>query len=251
MAEVMNRYGRVGEIFSALIEVAPTDEIRDTIVEFAHGVFQDQLEEEATTLEAEVVRALISCLDESDNDRVPTKSIVEKINKNRDERDRIRPQRVGWVLARLGFRKGRMPDANGSRAVIIDYDLISRLAFSYDIEGVEIPNLSVTPIGCSDAQTLRTKGALPCVISDSLTVLTDKGRHKEQASGTIDEEQGSGYDRALSTLRLMKGPMSWDCAVSRVMTLTKDRAAAEAYVKRFRDDGRLGRDPEGYWRLIR
>src|SRR5208283_4237463 len=52
---IMNRYGRVGEIFLSLLEVAPNDMFRDRLIEFQHGVFEDQREDEATSLDAEVV----------------------------------------------------------------------------------------------------------------------------------------------------------------------------------------------------
>jgi hypothetical protein len=171
----MNRYGRVGEIFYSLIDVAPSDEIKQMLRDYAQGVFEDQREEEAASLEAEVVRAVVECLDQAQGNLLPTKLIVTKVNEDREEKDRLRPQRVGWALARLGFKKGRMSDSKGTYAIVVDSDLISRLRTSYDIRISETSSTSLSPQRCSDAQMLRDHPETTTLGSEHSEQLSERG----------------------------------------------------------------------------
>ncbi|MEM3502541.1 MAG: hypothetical protein QXH16_09120 [Candidatus Bathyarchaeia archaeon] len=152
---VMNPHARVGEIFYPLLEVAPSEEILSEISDFAYGVFQEQREEEASSIEAEVVQSIVTNLHQVEGDRLPIKVIVDTVNSERDEKERIRPQRLGWILARLGFKKTRMPDAKGNYAIVVDRDLIERLAENYDVK--RTVTASMSPKSCSDAQLLRSR----------------------------------------------------------------------------------------------
>jgi hypothetical protein len=153
-AEAMNYYGRVREIFDPLLKVAPNKETIGELTDFALEVFQEQREEEAESFDAEVVRAVILCRDQAERGRLPIKNIVAALNEERDEQDKVRPQRVGWTLRRLGFKKARIPDAKGSYSIIIDSDLIERLALTYDIKNIG-PTTPTSPESCSDAKSHR------------------------------------------------------------------------------------------------
>jgi hypothetical protein len=45
--------------------------------------------------------------------------------------------------------------------------------------------------------------------------------------------------------------MSRDYALEQIMKVTKDRPKAEDWFERFRMDGLLALDPDGYWRLTK
>jgi len=132
--EILNRYGRVGEIFHALLTVAPDDQIKVKIAGYAQSLFQDQLEEEATSQEAEAVQAIVTCQDEALDGRLAIKRIVEELNKNRDEKDMMSPEKVGWITKRLGFKKCRMPDQAGNYAILLESSLVESLREDYDIK---------------------------------------------------------------------------------------------------------------------
>lgn len=133
--ELLNRYGRVGEIFYALLEVAPSEETRKTLTQFALGVFEEQTEEEATGIEAEVVKAILASKDKATGDsRLAIETIVEETNFGRAEKEKASPRSIGWITARLGFKKGRMPDAKGSRAIVLDDQLLEQLRIAYDVK---------------------------------------------------------------------------------------------------------------------
>jgi len=134
VAEILNRYGRVGEIFLALLEVAPTEEIRDKLVEFELGVFQEQVEDDALSLEAEVLRAILDCRNLAVGGRLQIKNVVDALNVDRTERNKLDPRRVGRITNRLCFKKARMPDSKGSKAPQLDEELLSRFQQTYDIK---------------------------------------------------------------------------------------------------------------------
>lgn len=136
--EILNRYGRVGEIFYALLEVAPSEETRETLTRFALGVFEDQVEEEATSIEAEVVKAILASKDKATGDsRLAIETVVEEVNFGRGEKEKISSRSIGWITNRLGFKKGRMPDAKGSRAIVLDNPLLEHLRTAYDVKPVD------------------------------------------------------------------------------------------------------------------
>jgi hypothetical protein len=166
---IMNRYGRVGEIFLSLLEVAPTDEVRDRLIESERGVFEDQREDEATSLDAEVVKAILFCRDLAVDKRLAVRNIADAINSDRDQSDRIKPERIGWITNKLGFKKARMPDTKGNRAIRLDNELLQRLIRIYDIND---GHTSLTP---SDSQTVRKADALDKFTSDSSDSLTVTG----------------------------------------------------------------------------
>ena len=166
LTEIMNRYGRVGEIFYALLEIAPSDEIRDTLTEFAFGVYTDQTEEDATSIEAEVVRAILASKDKATPDqRLAIQTIVEEVNFDRSEKEKLAPRSIGWVTTRLGFKKRRMPDKKGSRAILLDSDLLQNLTEAYDIE--QPTQVAVSPLSPPERQTVRKEGLFTFISSDS------------------------------------------------------------------------------------
>jgi hypothetical protein len=177
--EIINRYGRVGEIFYPLLIVAPDEETRDEVAEYARGVYQEQVEEEATGEEAEVVRAILTCKEQAVKGRLPTKLIVDTVNAERTEEDKVSPERVGWVLKRLGFKKARMQDAKGSRGIELDTGLLDHLVKNYDVEVTSPPKGSNTPLYPSDHQTVRDEDASPTLGSDGSDGLTGKGGYKQ------------------------------------------------------------------------
>jgi hypothetical protein len=164
---VMNRYGRVGEIFLSPLAVAPNEEIRNRLADFERGVFEDQVEDEATSLDADVVKAILEKRDLAVDHRLKIRDVTEALNVGRDPGDSVSAERVGWITNRLGFRKVRMPDSKGSRAIRIDSELLQRLSCIYDTE----PH---TPPDPSDRQTARTAGELDKYTSDSSDSLTPK-----------------------------------------------------------------------------
>jgi hypothetical protein len=264
MTAIMNRYGRVGEIFLALLEVAPNEEIRNRLIDFEQGVFEDQKEEEATSLEAEVLRSILNSKELAIDGRLAVKNIVDSINAGRDDKDKLRPERVGWITTRLGFRKGRMPDSKGNRAILFDSELLDRLCQTYDVDSMNAPHKQ------SDRQTDREKAGLDA-FADSSDSLTDREGYGKQpeildptpilpnpelpshvlSNSSNDPAQcqtvSSDIDEAVNKLRGMKSAPTLEHYIDYATTLLKNSEKAESLIQQLRRDGELIEDPSGDW----
>src|SRR2546426_7714431 len=116
--EIINNYGRTGEIFYPLLCVAPSEAVKKTLTSLAIGAFEEQSEDEATSIEAEVIRAILMHKAEAKDNRLGWAVILAEVNMGRDKEDRLKERQLGWVGRRLHLKKGRLSD--GKRAIIID-----------------------------------------------------------------------------------------------------------------------------------
>lgn len=143
LSKIVNPYARVGEIFYGLVTVAPSDSSRNELTQVAMGVFEAQKEEAATGLEAEVVKVVLSAQDKAIDNRLPVETVVNELNLGRAEGDKVRPETIGWILKRLGFTKKRMQNRVGTRAILLDGELLDRLKTTYDVDVTETPNRAI------------------------------------------------------------------------------------------------------------
>jgi len=133
--------GRIIEVFTPLILVAPNQKVKSVLSSLAREIYEDMLEEERTTEQAEVFFALLECLREGEN-AVEISEIVEKYNENRLKNEQISNSYCGRILGTLGFKKKRMPKT-GRTAVILDAALIERLRYRYGVaEQKTLPTVS-------------------------------------------------------------------------------------------------------------
>jgi hypothetical protein len=126
-----NQYWRVGEIFYPLLTVAPNEEVAGKIAEFAKGIYSEDIEEEASSFDADVVKAVIQAQPLAISGKLRISSIVNAFNDGREDDDKINGRRLGWALKRLGFKKTRLGDAN-NRAIQIDKPLLEHLQRTYN-----------------------------------------------------------------------------------------------------------------------
>ena len=206
LSQIMNPLARVGELFYAPVQVTPSPDINTTITELALGVYSDQVEETATTVEAEVVRAIsllkqqaakerqVSIADSAVSDnRLSIQDISQEVNLGRDEKEKLTPRRIGWVTSRLGFKKARMPDAKGTRAIQLDVQLLKDLANNYDVHERLEP--ADTPQETSERQNVRSDELYP--FNPGRQVTSDVSSHAEISSSTLSERRVS---RSISDL---------------------------------------------------
>jgi hypothetical protein len=126
---------RVAELFEPLLAVAP-DEARENLIEIGREIEEEQIEEDASSIEADVLDGLFRQYVE-DRDRSLGREplsdgwplligeVSAKINEERSEKDRLSNERIGRVLTRLGFKKARLAGGPRQRG----YQWNSRLAF--------------------------------------------------------------------------------------------------------------------------
>lgn len=130
--------GRLIEIFTPLILVAPTPAVEQRLARLARDIYQAQVEEEQTTMEAQVFISLLEAA-KPGIPTVPISDIADKYNEGKPKGEQTSSQAIGYILKRLGFRK-RRDTKTGRVAVILDANLIERLKVRYKIlEQKELP----------------------------------------------------------------------------------------------------------------
>jgi energy-coupling factor transporter ATP-binding protein EcfA2 len=122
--------GRLIELYTPLISVAPTDELKRLLEEYAEGQFRSMTERERESEEALVFTALVELLAENPRDRIPQAEVRERANINLSEEERLGKKRVAAILRRLGFesvqnRKTRLME------VVISPQVVERRAARY------------------------------------------------------------------------------------------------------------------------
>jgi len=120
--------GRIIELFYPLVSVANRN--REVIISYAKDLHQSRLEEEKTTIEAQIVQALVECEQFVEQGRVSTEKVAEKFNEGRSEKERWKTRSVGKWLKKLGFKRARMPSGN-VRGQRWDPVLVERLRRRY------------------------------------------------------------------------------------------------------------------------
>ena len=89
-------------------------------------------EEEGLSLEAEIVEKILEYHRINGDQSFLTTDIAERLNEERNEKERISDRLVSMRLARLGFQKTRL--TNGRRGFLMDSGLLKRLALQYGID---------------------------------------------------------------------------------------------------------------------
>jgi hypothetical protein len=139
--------GRIVELFYPLVSV--TNKGREAILEYAKENYQARLEEEQTTIEAQLVQAVLACENDVEQGKISTARITEKFNENKPEREQWKVQSVGYALKKLGFKSCRMPSGNFGK--YWDASLIERLKKRYP----PLTDTSQKPSNPSDPSTLE------------------------------------------------------------------------------------------------
>jgi hypothetical protein len=174
---LMNRYWRIGEIFHPILTVAPNDETAKRIADFALGIYREDLEEDATSMDADVVKAIVDAESLTVGGKLTITHILDRFNDGRVENEKINGRRLGWALKRLGFRKTRIGDA-ASRGIELDKGLLEHLQRTYnpDITGIH----TVSDINVERAEAIPSSPPHPPKTSETsetavTTVANNKG----------------------------------------------------------------------------
>jgi len=124
--------GRLIEIFTPLLLVAPSSKIESTLISLGKDLYGEIIEEERTSPEAQVFFAVLDCMKEGVGE-LPISEIVEKYNAGRPKKEQISNSYCGVLLKTLGFSKKRLP-GTGRTAIILDQSLIDRLKYRYGVQ---------------------------------------------------------------------------------------------------------------------
>jgi hypothetical protein len=126
--------GRLIELMTPLILVAPNQNVEAELISFGEDVFKSLIEEERTTDEAQVFSALLTYIEaQHDVELVAIQAIADILNEGRTKKEQFSNLKVGKLMKRLGFEKRRIP-RDGRVGVVVNNSLIQRLKIRYLME---------------------------------------------------------------------------------------------------------------------
>ena len=123
------RNARVIELFISLIQVAPTEEVKQRLIKCMRQITQSRLEEERTSVEARIFEAIIKCKDLVENGKVSTRAVADAFNEGLPENEQVSSRFIGRKMATLGFEKCRL--TGGTNGFYWDEILVNRLKLRY------------------------------------------------------------------------------------------------------------------------
>ena len=142
---------RVLELFISLLQVAPSEKVRNRILEYAYDLCKVGAEEELASVEARIVEALIKCEDRVEAGKIAVQTIVEAYNNGLPEAEQVDGRFIGRRMVALGFKKCRL--TGGPRGFIYDRKLIDRLKIRYISPETSLMSLMSLSLGQSTETT--------------------------------------------------------------------------------------------------
>jgi hypothetical protein len=134
--------GRFAELYTPLILVA-NDGV-EAIVSSAKDAYESVMDEEKTSVEAQILMAILKTRPYLELGKFPTSVVMEKFNEGLTEREKWGNRSIGRLLKRLGFRAKRL--TGGSRGWVWEEARIMRLTKRYGTPPVETSLTSLTSL---------------------------------------------------------------------------------------------------------
>jgi hypothetical protein len=119
--------GRLKELFDPLIVVAP-ETAKQSIIDQAKKIEETTEEEERTSDEALVFKAVYDIFQAEQPRKITIEKITQLVNENLAVDDQISNVQIGMTLSRLGFKRTL---CNGKRAICWDIRIAERLVKRY------------------------------------------------------------------------------------------------------------------------
>lgn len=188
---------RVIELFVSLLQVAPTEEIRNRLLTCMKQITQSRLDEEQASIEARIFDAVLKCETEVENKKLSTQAITEAFNQGLPEKEQLKSYQVGRKVVALGFKKCRL--SGGKSGFFWDSKLIERLKARYYPSNM--PSLPSQP----SLPSLTVDNSAPVVQSTSEgsegLVLPVSAETSEKPIRSEGSEQSEGSEGSLEALR--------------------------------------------------
>jgi len=124
------RNARVVELFISLLQVSPTEEVKQRLFTCMQQITQSRLDEEQASIEARVFDAILKCEDKVESGKVSTGSITEAFNQGLSEKEQVSSRFIGRKVTALGFEKCKL-SRGGLAGFYWNRDLIERLRKRY------------------------------------------------------------------------------------------------------------------------
>jgi hypothetical protein len=112
---------RLNQIVVPLLSIVEDESVRSDLRDFMKSYNQNLIEDRGLTLEFQALHAITKIINEGKpsfneskrrkHDLFSFKAITELINRDRDDRDKISPQKVGYLLKNLDLKKDRFKNS--------------------------------------------------------------------------------------------------------------------------------------------
>jgi len=125
--------GRLIEMYYPLESVAPTDEIKKTILNHARNQYNASVEQDRATIEATIFGMIIDMLEQQIRFQIPQADIRERFNQDvTNPKEGMGNRRLGGILERLNLANKTITVAGKRRkAIVIDPDVLDRRKHRY------------------------------------------------------------------------------------------------------------------------
>jgi hypothetical protein len=121
---------RVIELFISLLQVAPSEEIRQRLLTCMKQITQSRLEEEQASIEARIFDAVLKCENKLEEGKLTTQAVADAFNDGLSEKEKVTSRFIGRKLRALGFEKCRVGN-KGQGGFFWDNKLVERLKMRY------------------------------------------------------------------------------------------------------------------------
>jgi len=121
---------RIDELFECLFLVA--NKGKENILKYAQKLDAEWQSREETSIEAEILGFMLECECSVENNVLLTKTIADKFNADRNDREKWKTRSIGRLISRLGFLQKRIA-GTGKRGWFWDKERIEYLKQRYGI----------------------------------------------------------------------------------------------------------------------
>lgn len=197
---------RVIELFWSLLEVAPSQEIRDRLIQCMKGITQSRLDEEQASIEARVFDAILKSVTYVESGKISTQAITETYNVGLPENDKATSRFIGRKVTALGFEKCRL--SGGPSGYYWNETLIERLRQRYFPSGSKTTS-QTSQSSQTSLDTVKTDETAIVgheVSEDKPSLLEDHSSGEKTVNSEVSEQseesEGSLEALAIKTLKL-------------------------------------------------
>ena len=244
---------RVIELFISLLQVAPTEEIRQRLLTCMKHITQSRLDAEQASIEARVFDAIAKCENIVETGKaslktgkVSTQSIAEAFNVGLSEKEQVTNMFIGRRVVALGFEKCRL--SGGKSGYFWDTKLIERLKNRYYPTPSKVPSLPSQPslpslitektdsTHSGPSEGSEGSSSHPSVKTGGNTMKSEGSERSERSEGAL--ERGPTLQEIIEAVKPKLKPMfTEDKLLKQIMNLGVSRDAAKKRVQHFIKQG--------------
>lgn len=211
---------RVIELFVGLLQVAPSEETRQRLLQCMKEIAQSRLEEEQASIEARIFDAVLKSETKVEGGKLTTQAVTEIFNDGLPEKEQATSRLVGRKLRALGFERCRVGN-RGQAGLFWDSKLVDRLKTRYCSQSsLAVPVTSAT----SETSAAMNETIIPKPITAEVTEETDVTEVKSETPPKPSSEVEIRLD-GFKAVYWVDGSYGWhDCGVCKRTMLTSWQA---------------------------